>query len=198
MIDDLGSHVGKPIVFGHDRHVVPELEAYTRALASHGPVEPAVDASRLHYLTSAERVCRRLAVPPAGVGVLICLTGMGVCIAANKFFGIYAARCLGVEDARAARTVNNANVLCLAVTSGFALNQDIIAAFMTTPYEGRKLDELVYLRWLEMGRVTGGRGAAAARAAASTAWPTSHHEPPGSWDEPVSCEPPATDRPGRR
>ena len=45
---------------------------------------------------------------------------MGMSIAANKFRGIYAARCTTVEDAELARTINNANVLCLAAKHGFA------------------------------------------------------------------------------
>ena len=43
---------------------------------------------------------------------------MGMSIAANKFRGVYAARCLSVEDAELARTINNANVLCLAARTG--------------------------------------------------------------------------------
>jgi ribose 5-phosphate isomerase B len=149
MIEDLGSHQHKTIVFGYDRHALPELGAYAQFLAAYGPVEAAVDRGRLHYLTSAERVSARLGRSPAAVGVLLCATGLGVCIAANKFRGVYAARCLSVEDARAARAVNNANALCLALSSTLTANRAIVAAFMTTPYEGRKLDELVYLRQLE-------------------------------------------------
>lgn len=149
MIEDLGSHRGKTIAFGYDRHALAELAAYAAILAGHAPVEASVDAGRLHYLTSAERVCVRLGRGPAAVGVLLCATGLGVCIAANKFRGVYAARCLSQEDACAARAINNANVLCLALTTTLAVNQAIVAAFLTTPYEGRKLDELVYLRQLE-------------------------------------------------
>ncbi|HEY4186448.1 MAG TPA: RpiB/LacA/LacB family sugar-phosphate isomerase [Polyangia bacterium] len=157
MIEDLGSHQGKAIAFGYDRHALPELEAYARMLAEAGPVESAVDRGRLHYLTSAERVCARLGRSPAAVGVLLCATGLGVCIAANKFRGVYAARCLSVADARAARAINNANVVCLALTSSVALNRAIVEAFLATPYDGRKLDELVYLRHLEGDDDTPGR-----------------------------------------
>ncbi|MBC8132080.1 MAG: RpiB/LacA/LacB family sugar-phosphate isomerase [Deltaproteobacteria bacterium] len=154
MIEDLGAHRGKTIVFGYDRHVLPELGAYTQALGSCGAIVNAVggQGQPLHYLTSAESVCRRMLGVGSGltVGVLVCATGLGVCIAANKFRGLYAARCLSAEDARCARLVNNANVLCLAAASTVDVNRRIIDAFMTTPYEGRKLDELLYLRRLEM------------------------------------------------
>src|SRR4029078_8330586 len=149
MIDQLGAHVGKRIVFGYDRHLLPELDAYVAALAGHGMVVTDTDPERLHYLSAAERVCRRVRERPDAVGVLACMTGIGVSIAANKFGGVYAARCLSVPDAQMARTINNANVLCLAVSSGAERNAAIIDAFMRTPYRGRKLDELAGLRRFE-------------------------------------------------
>ena len=74
---------------------------------------------------------------------------MGMSIAANKFRGIYAARCTSVDDAELARTINNANVLCLAAKNGFAANAAIIEAFIRTPYTGRKLEELEYITEIE-------------------------------------------------
>ena len=106
---------------------------------------------------------------PDAVGVLACKTGIGVSIAANKFGGVYAARCLSVADAEMARTINNANVLCLAVGSGAALNAAIVDAFMRTPYQGRKLDELAGLRRFE--RLDEGRPAPAARPSRTCASP---------------------------
>jgi HAD superfamily phosphatase (TIGR01668 family) len=149
MIEQLGAHLGKRIVFGYDRHLLPEVDGYAAHLAAYGIVVTDTDPERLHYLSSAERVCRRVRGRPDAVGVLACMTGIGVSIAANKFGGVYAARCLTVADAEMARTVNNANVLCLAVSSGAALNAAIVDAFMRTPYQGRKLDELAGLRRFE-------------------------------------------------
>ena len=149
-IRQVGSHRGKVVVFGYDRHLLPELEEYTRILASYGIPVPAVNREEPHYLTSAERVCRRMRGRVDHVGVLVCSTGMGVSIAANKFRGVYAARCLSVEDAEMARTINNANVLCLASKSGRDLNERIIDAFMNTAYQGRKLAQLEYIASLEL------------------------------------------------
>jgi HAD superfamily phosphatase (TIGR01668 family) len=150
MIEQLGAHVGKRIVFGYDRHLLAEVDDYVAQLAAYGIVVTDTDPQRLHYLSSAERVCRRVRERPDAVGVLACMTGIGVSIAANKFGGVYAARCLSVADAELARTINNANVLCLAVSSGGALNAAIIDAFMRTPYQGRKIEELATgLRRLE-------------------------------------------------
>src|SRR5262245_7493489 len=156
MIEQLGAHVGKRIVFGYDRHVLPEVGEYVAQLAAYGIVVTDTDPQRLHYLSSAERVCRRVRERSDAVGVLACMTGIGVSIAANKFGGVYAARCLSVADAELARTINNANVLCLAVSSGAALNAAIVDAFMRTPYQGRKLDELAGLRRFERQTKDGG------------------------------------------
>jgi uncharacterized protein len=149
MIEQLGAHIGKRIVFGYDRHLLPEVDDYVAQLGAYGIVVTETDPQRLHYLSSAERVCRRVRERPDAVGVLACMTGIGVSIAANKFGGVYAARCLSVADAEMARTINNANVLCLAVGSGAAMNAAIIDAFMRTPYQGRKLEELAGLRRFE-------------------------------------------------
>ena len=149
MLEQLGAHVGKRIVFGFDRHLLPEVDGYLAQLGAYGTVVTDTDPERLHYLSSAERVCRRVRGRPDAVGVLACMTGIGVSIAANKFGGVYAARCLSVADAEMARTINNANVLCLAVASGAARNAAIVDAFMRTPYQGRKLDELCGLRRFE-------------------------------------------------
>ena len=149
MLDQLGAHLGKRIVLGYDRHLLPEVDDYVAQLTTYGTVVTDSDPERLHYLTSTEQVCRRVRGRADAVGVLACKTGIGVSIAANKFGGVYAARCLSVADAELARTINNANVLCLAVSAGAALNAAIIDAFMRTPYQGRKLDELAGLRRFE-------------------------------------------------
>ncbi len=150
MIRQLGSHKGKQVVFGCDRYLLPELDDYIRALARYGIPLPAMNFEVPHYLTSAQRVCERVKGRADHVGVLICSTGIGMSIAANKFRGIYAARCISVEDAELARVINNANVLCLAARSGLAENQRILDAFMTTAYEGRRLDQLEYIACLEL------------------------------------------------
>ena len=153
MIRRLGSHNGRRIVFGYDRYLQSELTEYRGLLLCHWPMVEAVDADRLHYLSSAELVCREVCDAADSFGILICGTGMGMSIAANKFRGIYAARCTTVDDAEACRTINNANVLCLAAKMGFAHNAQIIDAFIRTPYTGRKLEELEYITEIEASSV---------------------------------------------
>ena len=73
------------------------------------------------------------------------------------------------RDAEAARTINNANVLCLAAKNGFAHNAEIIEAFIRTPYTGRKLEELEYITEIEAASaglgVTSARGSTIRRTA---------------------------------
>jgi ribose 5-phosphate isomerase B len=150
IIRQLGPHLGKHVVFGYDRYILPELDEYVRILSQYGIAVPAVNQDELHYLTSAQRVCERVRGKRDHVGVLVCSTGMGMSIAANKFRGVYAARCLSREDAELARRINNANVLCLAVRTGRAANEAIVDAFMRTAYEGRNLDQLEYVTCMEL------------------------------------------------
>ena len=70
-------------------------------------------------------------------GVLICGTGIGMSIAANKVPGIRAALCADLLQARYTRLHNDANILCLgAWITGERLAQDIAYTFLTTGFEG--------------------------------------------------------------
>jgi len=65
------------------------------------------------YPDFAARVCETILSGKADRGVLLCGTGIGVSIAANRFKGIRAAVCANEEMARLSRDHNNANVICL-------------------------------------------------------------------------------------
>jgi RpiB/LacA/LacB family sugar-phosphate isomerase len=149
VIRRLGALRGKRIIFGYDRYLLPDLENYRTALTAHGIVMELVDGGHIHYLSSAEMVCRAVQADGESFGVLCCGTGMGMSIAANKFESIYAARCTNPEDAEMSRQINNANVLCIASKLGLETNRAIIDAFALTPYTGRKLDELEYITQFE-------------------------------------------------
>jgi ribose 5-phosphate isomerase B len=81
-------------------------------------------------------------------GILICDTGIGMCIAANKVKGIRAALCCNTFNARRARQHNDANILCLG--GGEKQLQDpaseIVDAFLNTEFEGgrhqRRIDKI--------------------------------------------------------
>lgn len=83
----------------------------------------------------------------AELGILICGSGNGVCMTANKHEGIRAALCWNVELAKLAREHNNANVICIParfVDEDLAL--DMIEAFLSTDFEGgrhaRRVDKI--------------------------------------------------------
>ncbi len=80
-------------------------------------------------------------------GILICNTGNGMSIAANKVSGIRAALCHDFFTARTARQHNNANMLCLgAAVVGQSLAEEIVQTFLTTGFDGgrhqRRLDKV--------------------------------------------------------
>lgn len=74
-------------------------------------------------------------------GILLCSTGIGVSIAANKFKGIRAALCTSTYMAKMTRRHNNSNVLCLGgkVTGIFELI-DIVDTWLENEYEGGRHD----------------------------------------------------------
>lgn len=92
---------------------------------------------------------RRVAADPGRVvGILVCGSGIGMSIVANRFPGVRAALCRDVESARLARRHNDANVLALGAR---LLEEEaalaIVAAFLATPFEGgRHQVRLDYLR----------------------------------------------------
>lgn len=69
-------------------------------------------------------------------GILICGTGIGICIAANKVKGIRAAACYSVFCARRARQHNDANILCLGGDVATEPLDEIVDVFLVTPFEG--------------------------------------------------------------
>jgi ribose 5-phosphate isomerase B len=82
-------------------------------------------------------------------GILLCWTGTGVSIAANKFKGIRAALCEDAETARGARLWNNANVLCLSMRRlSDAVAQEILETWFGTAYLPNETDDAC-LRQLE-------------------------------------------------
>lgn len=70
-------------------------------------------------------------------GILVCGTGIGVSIAANRFNGIRASHCTDTFTARMTRMHNDSNILCLGERiTGFGLALDIVDIWLTTEFEG--------------------------------------------------------------
>jgi ribose 5-phosphate isomerase B len=69
-------------------------------------------------------------------GILICGTGIGMCIAANKVRGIRAAQCYDVFTAHRSRLHNDAQICCLAAEEGETKVKVIVEDFLNTEFEG--------------------------------------------------------------
>jgi ribose 5-phosphate isomerase B len=89
-----------------------------------------------HYPEWAKKLALKVRADDA-IGILLCGSGIGVSITANRFKGIRAALCRDEDDAKMGRLHNNANVLCLSgrKTSIEELKK-ISDAFLSTAFEG--------------------------------------------------------------
>jgi ribose 5-phosphate isomerase B len=93
-------------------------------------------AESVDYPTYAEAMADALLSGRARRGVLLCGTGIGVSIAANRRPGIRAALCYNVETARLARQHNNANILALGGrTTDATTAKAVLRAFLDTAFE---------------------------------------------------------------
>ena len=89
------------------------------------------------YPDIAEKVCADVASGKSERGIVLCGTGIGISIAANKIKGIRCALCGDVYSAKMSREHNNANVLAMGGrVLGFGLAGEIVRAWMTTDFAG--------------------------------------------------------------
>ena len=89
------------------------------------------------YPDFAARVGSAVAEGVAPLGVLLCGSGIGMSIAANKIAGIRAAHCTDSYQARVARRHNDANILCLgARVSGLGVMEDTLESFLGHAFDG--------------------------------------------------------------
>lgn len=91
------------------------------------------------YPEFAHRVCKNIQNGVTELGILICGTGIGMSMAANKHRGIRAAACSDTFSARLTRQHNNANILCFGErVVGYGLACDLVDNFIETDFEGGK------------------------------------------------------------
>lgn len=110
--------------------VLREMQLEVEDLGTH-------DTSSCDYPDYAEKVAEGVASGTFGRGVLICGTGIGMSIAANKVPGVRAALCNEIYSAQMARAHNDANILCLgARVVGSGVAGEIVKAFFTSEHEG--------------------------------------------------------------
>jgi len=89
------------------------------------------------YPDEAVRVARRVQGEPQSRGILVCGSGVGMCIAANKVAGIRAVDAWNDEVARLSRAHNDTNVLCLgARVLSAAEAESVLNVWLATPFDG--------------------------------------------------------------
>ncbi len=89
------------------------------------------------YPDAAKETAKRVVNGEFEFGILLCGTGIGISIAANKIDGVRAALCSNEFSARMARNHNNANILCIgARVTGPELAKSITDAFFASDFEG--------------------------------------------------------------
>lgn len=110
----------------------------------------AYSTDSVDYAPIAAKAARYVASGQADCGVLICSTGIGISIAANKVKGIRAALCTNEFCAEMTRRHNNANILCMGgkvVDSATA--RKLVDIFLNTPFEGgrhqRRIDQIALI-----------------------------------------------------
>lgn len=95
------------------------------------------DEVSVDYPDFAAKVASGVANGDYDRGILICGTGIGMSIAANKFFGVRAALCHDTYTARMARLHNDANILVLGErVTGPGVAEEIVEVWLDTPFEG--------------------------------------------------------------
>ncbi len=92
---------------------------------------------RVDYPDFAAKVCEAVLKDAGSKGILICGSGIGMSMAANKFDGIRAALCHNEYSAKMAREHNDANVLCMGErVSGYGMVEAIVDAWDNHTFEG--------------------------------------------------------------
>lgn len=136
-----------PLAIGSDHAGFEYKEALIKILSAHGwqvADKGTHSLDSTDYPDYAHPVAAMVESGEAAVGILVCGSGNGVCMTANKHAGIRAALCWNEELAILARQHNNANVLC--IPSRFVSIEVAIAmadAFLSTAFEGGRHEKRV-------------------------------------------------------
>lgn len=122
----------------------------------YGPDGP----ENVDYPDFAAKVARAVSAGEVDRGILICGTGVGMCIVANKFAGVRAAPCHDDLTAEMSRMHNDANVLCLSADLlGDRLVNRMVEIWLATKFEGgRHARRLAKIAEFEHGGASGGCG----------------------------------------
>lgn len=119
--------------FGLKSTIVSALRARGNEVIDLGPD----GVSPIDYPDMADKLAIAMGNGEAPIGILICSTGIGISIAANRYRHVRAALCHDITTARMCRLHNDANVLVLgASVVGQAVALDCVETFLSTKFEG--------------------------------------------------------------
>ena len=128
------------IVIGCDHGGLEHKNAIAEHLKSRGfeVVDCGIYENKsVDYPDIAVKVCEQITSGNCERGILVCGTGIGMSLCANKVKGIRAACCENTFSARMTRMHNDANVLCFGErVIGYGLACDMVDLFVDTPFEG--------------------------------------------------------------
>lgn len=137
------------IAIGSDQHGLKLKQSIIRQISGAGHSYEdfgSFTVKPVDYPDIADKVAHAVARGDFDRGILICGTGIGMCIAANKVKGIRAALAYSTLSARRARQHNDANVLCLSGGETPKQIAEIVDVFLTGEFEGgrhqRRLDKI--------------------------------------------------------
>jgi ribose 5-phosphate isomerase B len=137
----------QPIAIGADHAGVEFKEAIIDMLEAKGlrvNDKGTHGTASVDYPDYAHPVANDVEDGHAGFGILICGSGNGVCMTANKHTGVRAALCWNEELAALARQHNNANVLCIpARFISLEVAKTMVNTFMNTAFEGGRHENRV-------------------------------------------------------
>jgi len=122
-------------------HAGIDIKAYVKELfekRGHEVIDLGpITKDRVDYPDFAAKVCKSVLENEGSKGILICGSGIGMSMAANKFDGIRAALCHNEYSAKMAREHNDANVICLGErVSGFGMVEAIVDSWNEASFEG--------------------------------------------------------------
>ena len=134
----------KIILIGNDHGGYDLAQHVLKHLAEKGiPVEHVGSYSGeiVRYPHYAAKVASAVSRGEIERGILICSTGIGMSIIANRFKGVRASLCTSTYMGKMTRAHNDSNLLCLGGrVTGYLEALDILEAWLTTPYDGGRHD----------------------------------------------------------
>lgn len=131
-----GDHAG----FQYKKRLIEHLEGSGHSIEDFGPSS---DAS-VDYPDHVHPLAMSIQADKNELGVLICGSGNGVAMTANKHSGIRAALCWNSELAKLSRQHNNANIICIpARFLAYEYAETLVDHFLETPFEGGRHENRV-------------------------------------------------------